>query len=107
MRVAPKVRPSRTESNAPASSCHHFGLPHRKFEASISAVDMLDFDAMFLGRGDVHRSVDRTGNRPEPFKVVRSIVVFRSAMITVRIGLDRLCRHPRVDSIESAYRLIV
>jgi hypothetical protein len=64
---------------------------------------MLDFDAMFLGRSDVHRSVDRT----EPFKVVRSIVVFRSAMITVRIGLDRLCRHRRIDSIESAYRLMV
>jgi hypothetical protein len=36
-----------------------------------------------------------------------SIVVFRSAMITVRIGLHRLCRHQRIDSIESAYRLMV
>jgi hypothetical protein len=55
MWVAPKVRPNPTESNAPASSCHHFGLPQRKFEASISALGMHDFDAMFLGRSDVHR----------------------------------------------------
>jgi hypothetical protein len=36
-------------------------------------------------------------------KLAGSIVVFRSAMITVRIGLDRLCRHRRIE--ETSYQL--
>src|ERR1700736_251308 len=36
-----------------------------------------------------------------------SIVRFRSAMIMVRNGLDRLRRHRRKESIESAYRLLL
>jgi hypothetical protein len=63
-----------------------------------------------LMRSPLHGALHVVGTanlRLEYAKTTTSIVRFRSAMITVLVVIDRLRRHCQIESIESAYRLLL